>query len=125
MKNRKPWKNWGLSLVSLLMLLACAEKSFGEPKDWTVTWSDNSDNESEFVLYQFDTTLAAPDWVVVATLAANTELAVVQFDATKGDRVALTARNPAGESGMAVHTIDPIYIRIPAMPGFMDFTPNS
>jgi hypothetical protein len=120
----KPLKNWGLSLLSLLFVIACTSNSFGQPKDWTVTWSDNSDNESEFVLYQFDTSLPTPDWIVVAILPPDTETAVIQMDATNGALVGLAARNPAGESGRATHTIDPKYIRIPAMPGFIDFTPK-
>ena len=124
MKN-KFFKNWGLSLMSVLFLIACTSNVMGQPKDWTVTWSDNSDNESEFVLYQFDTTLATPDWVEVAVMAADTEVAIIQLDATKGPQVALTARNPAGESGKATHQIDSKYFLIPAMPGFIDFIPNN
>jgi len=123
MKN-KVNHSWILSILSVLFVVACSTNVIGQPKDWTVTWSDNSDNESEFVLYQFDTTLATPDWVEIAVMAADTELAIVSLDATKGDQVALTARNPAGESGKATHKIDSKYFIIPAMPGFIDFKPN-
>jgi hypothetical protein len=124
MKNRI-LKNWGLSLITLVMAIACTSEVFSEPKDWTVTWADNSDNESDFALYQFDTTLATPDWVLVAVLPADTETAVIQLDASNGSTVSLTARNPAGESGRATHTIDSKFFLIPAMPGFIDFTPTS
>jgi len=113
-----------MSIVSALMLLACASESMGQPKDWTVTWQDNSDNESEFVLYQFDTTLPTPDWIVVGIFAPDIETAIVSVDISKGDRFGISARNPAGESGKATHTVDPKYIRIPAMPGFINLIPT-
>ena len=122
--GKKPRCSWILSILSVLTLIACStSESWGEPKEWTVTWTDNSDNESEFVLYQFDETLSTPDWKVIATFPADTTSSMVILDASKGARVGLSARNPAGESGMATHQIDSKYFIIPAMPGIIDFKP--
>jgi hypothetical protein len=124
MKHRKTNHSWIISILSILFVVACSTDVIGQPKDWTVTWTDNSDNEEAFILYQYDESLATPAWVELAVLPPNTEIAVIEADATKGATFGLSARNTAGESGRAEHTIDPIYIRIPAMPGFLDFKPN-
>lgn len=117
-KNR----NWLLSLLSLVALWACTSVQ-AEPKEWAVTWTDNSDNEVEFVFYQWDETLATPGWVVKAVFPANTQAGSATLDATQGARVALTAKNDAGESGRAETVIDSRYYAIPAMPTLKNVIP--
>lgn len=117
-------KNWILSLLSVLFIVACNSSSFGQPKEWTVTWSDNSNNEAEFIFYQLDESVTPAVWVEKARFPAESTSGIAVLDATKGLTVGLSAINPAGESGKAQAVIDSKYVIVPAMPGIINILPS-
>jgi hypothetical protein len=111
--------------ILAIVLLACFPWQFASAAQFTLTWSDNSTNETGFTIERAPGLAPAPSaFVPIANVGANVTTYV---DATLADSTAysyrLCAFNAAGKSGYSNTASGTTKAPAPAAPGTPSLTP--